>query len=327
MAFAEPAPDRDDRRLRAGRGARDPRASQPPLGRPPLGARRPLGGGEAARPRLADLPAPRRGGRPPRGRGGPRAREGRGDGRFAPGRAGGASDAQSGRPVGRRSSVGPGQPPAGLGRSAGGLLTRADVLDNAPQTPRLDEVGVAGQERRSVSGSRGGGEAVGQGDGVHRLDPRRRQRALRRGHVQATERAQLTEHLLGRPGAVVTVNPVVHLGQVDPAEPGPLADRLLDAPGRGLVAVQPGEDRPGVQAGARSAGSIRLTAGWRRASARSAAPAIGLGLLLELHPQAQTAHRHALGEQAEEPDAHPDRGLARLQHDRERERRGRRHVV
>jgi hypothetical protein len=109
----------------------------------------------------------------------------------------------------------------------------------------LQEFRVAGEERRISCGGCGGCEAVSESDGVQRLDVRCGEHALGGDVVQCGGGAQSTHDERGFVGPVTTFDLVGDLADVDPAHPRTFSVKgALDDRARGLVAVQPGEDRP-----------------------------------------------------------------------------------
>lgn len=132
----------------------------------------------------------------------------------------------------------------------------------------LQKLRVAGEQRRISCGGCSGCEAVSERDGMPRLDVRCGEHTLGSDVVQCGGGAQPTHDERGFVGPVTTFDLVSDLADVDPAHPRTFGVKgVLDDRGRGLVAVQPGEDRPRVQADAH-----------RGSRARSASNALAIPL-------------------------------------------------
>lgn len=77
------------------------------------------------------------------------------------------------------------------------------------------------------------------------------------GQVRCELGPQLSEHVVGLGSAVVALDAVVHLDQVDPAHQGPGVKQILDPSVGRFVAVESGEDRPGVETDAHRGSAAR----------------------------------------------------------------------
>jgi hypothetical protein len=112
----------------------------------------------------------------------------------------------------------------------------SQVLDRACQIS-IEDLGVSAQERQAASTGSGDREAVAERDRSTCLQARGLDHQRSAGQIQLEGLAQPGEHVVCFGAAVVALDPVVDLYGVHPAHQRPVADELLDAVVRGLLAI------------------------------------------------------------------------------------------